>query len=107
MADQHEESPESPVHTEDPPVRDNTTQSSLTTALVAFVAVAACVLVGAFRDAQTGTLMLAGVAYGGAAVRMMLPVGRAFSVRRRAIDVMLMVGFGVALTVLGLAVPLD
>ncbi|MFV0286924.1 MAG: hypothetical protein ACK5IM_11165 [Demequina sp.] len=107
MADPHEDTVEPSAPAEELPARDNTTQSSLVTALVALGAVAVCVLVGSLVDAQTGTLMLAGVAYGGAAVRMALPAGRSFSVRRRAIDATLMVGFGVALTVLGLAVPLD
>ncbi|WP_084077198.1 DUF3017 domain-containing protein [Demequina sp. NBRC 110057] len=104
MADEHEDTEPG---VEEIRAQDNTTQASLATAAIALGVVAVCVLVGALVDAQAGTLMLAGSAFGGAAVRTALPAGVSFSVRRRAIDVTLMIGFGIALAVLGLTVPLD
>ncbi|WP_084127808.1 DUF3017 domain-containing protein [Demequina sp. NBRC 110055] len=87
-------------------VRDNTTQTRRRTAALALVIVAACVAVGALVNAEAGTLLLGGVAFGGAAARMAWPAGTAFSVRRRAIDVTLMIAFGVALAYFGLTTPL-
>ncbi len=103
-----DESAEAPAATDEHPVvRDNTPQSGRRTAIIAVVLVAACVAVGALVDARAGTLLLAGASFGAAAVRMSLPPGTAFSVRRRAIDVALMIAFGVALAWLGLTTPLD
>lgn len=90
-----------------PIARDNTRQSRLRTAGIALLLVAVCVGVGAWADAKAGTLMLAGVAFGGAAARMLWPAGTSFSVRRRFFDVGLMIAFAVALTYLGLSTPLD
>ena len=103
-----DEGAETPAVTGEQPVaRDNTPQTGRRTAIIAVVLVAACVTFGALVDAQAGTLLLAGASCGAAAVRMSLPPGTAFSVRRRAIDVALMIAFGVALAYLGLTTPLD
>ncbi|WP_062076850.1 DUF3017 domain-containing protein [Demequina globuliformis] len=85
---------------------DNTTQTRALTAVVVLVVIALCVAVGALVNAQAGTLLLAGAAFAGVALRMWLPAGRAFSVRRRAVDISLMLAFGVALAFLGLTTPL-
>lgn len=87
-------------------VTDNTPQTRATTAAIVLAVVLACVAVGAIVNAETGTLLLAGCAFAGAALRMVLPAGVAFSVRRRAVDVSLMVAFGLALGFLGLTTPL-
>ncbi|WP_160297444.1 DUF3017 domain-containing protein [Demequina flava] len=88
-------------------VTDNTPQTRALTAGIVLAVVAVCVAVGAMVNAQAGTLLLAGAAFAGAALRIVLPAGVAFSVRRRAVDISLMVVFGLALAFLGLTTPLS
>ncbi|WP_062131776.1 DUF3017 domain-containing protein [Demequina aestuarii] len=80
--------------------------TSSRTALVALGAVTAAVAVGALVDVQAGALALAALALVGAVTRLTLPAGRAFSVRRRYIDVVLLVAFTLVLTFLALSTPL-
>ncbi|WP_084124333.1 DUF3017 domain-containing protein [Demequina sp. NBRC 110054] len=56
--------------------------------------------------AQVAVLVMAGACFLGAAARIALPVGRSFAVRRRAIDVGILLVFGAALAFLGLTAPL-
>ncbi|MDE0572521.1 DUF3017 domain-containing protein [Demequina sp. B12] len=81
-------------------------QTRRATALIVVAVIAACVAVGALWNAQAGTFLLAGAAFLGAALRMTLPAGVAFSVRRRAVDVAIMLGFAATLAFLGLTTSL-
>ena len=76
--------------------------ATATMALVALIVVGAIVVFGAFIDVKVAVLVLAGIALAGAIARMVAPATRVFSVRRRAVDVAMMLGFAVALAVLGL-----
>ncbi|WP_062069813.1 DUF3017 domain-containing protein [Demequina sediminicola] len=87
-------------------MESNTPQTKLLAAVSALLAVSVCVAVGVLASAQVATLLLAAVAFCGAALRLVLPAGVAFTVRRRAVDVTIMVTFGVALAFLGLTTPL-
>lgn len=81
----------------------------LTTAVVAvgvIVLVAGIVAVGALVDVQVAVLALAAVALLGAVARLALPATRVFTVRRRAVDVAIMLAFALALAVLGLTTTL-
>lgn len=84
-------------------------QTPLTTAAVAVAvlsAVAGAVTLGAVVSVQAGVLVLAGIAFLGAAARLALPATRVFTVRRRAVDVAIMLSFAAALAFLGLTTPL-
>ncbi|MDN4480935.1 DUF3017 domain-containing protein [Demequina muriae] len=81
--------------------------TSSRTALVALGAVTAAVAVGALVDVQAGVLALAAIAVVGAVTRLTLPAGKAFSVRRRYVDVSVLSAFAVALTFLALSTPLS
>jgi NAD/NADP transhydrogenase beta subunit len=77
----------------------------LTTAAVAvgaLVLVGGIVAFGALVDVQAAVLMLAGVALLAAVARLALPATRVFTVRRRAVDVSIMLAFALVLAVLGL-----
>jgi hypothetical protein len=81
----------------------------LTTAAVAvgvIVLVAGIVAFGALVDVQVAVLALAAVALLGAVARLALPATRVFTVRRRAVDVSIMLAFALALAVLGLTTTL-
>jgi len=80
-----------------------TTVAAATTSLVV---VCAIVLYGTFVDVQVAVLALAGVALVAAVLRMVVKTGRTFTVRRRAIDVPILLGFAAVLTFLGLTTPL-
>ncbi|MFW7413738.1 hypothetical protein [Demequina sp. SO4-18] len=80
--------------------------ASSRTALIALAAAVAVVTVGALIDVRAGVLMLAGLALVGAVTRLTLRAGRSFSVRRRYVDVVVLVAFAVALGFLGLTTPL-
>ncbi|MFW2513052.1 hypothetical protein ACNI3K_04680 [Demequina sp. SO4-13] len=80
--------------------------ASSRTARVALVAAVVVVGVGALIDVQAGVLMLAVLALVGAVTRLTLRAGRSFSVRRRYVDVMVLVAFAMALVFLGLTTPL-
>lgn len=80
--------------------------TSVAAASTALVVVCALVLVGAFVDVRVAVFALAGLAVVGAVLRMVVKTGRTFTVRRRAIDVPILLGFAVVLTFLGLTTPL-
>ncbi|GIG54729.1 hypothetical protein [Demequina activiva] len=84
-------------------------ETPLTTAAVAAGALAVVggiVAFGVLVDVQAAVLTLAGVALLAAAARLALPATRVFSVRRRAVDVAIMLAFAVALAGLGLTTAL-
>jgi len=80
-----------------------TTVAAATTALLAATAL---VLFGAFVDVQVAVFLLAGLAVAGAVLRLVVKTGKTFTVRRRATDVPILLGFAVVLTFLGLTTPL-
>lgn len=80
-----------------------TTVAAATTALVV---VCGIVVYGALVDVQVAVFALAGVALIGAVLRMVVKTGRTFTVRRRAIDVPILVGFAAVLTFLASTTPL-
>lgn len=80
-----------------------TTVAAATSALVVVCAIVAYGAVGSVRIA---VFMLAGLAVIAAVLRMVVKTGQTFTVRRRAIDVPILVGFAVVLTFLGLTTPL-
>ncbi|MFN3867113.1 MAG: DUF3017 domain-containing protein [Demequina sp.] len=77
------------------------------TAVIALSAVVAVVAIGAFVDVPAVVLVLALLALAGAVTRLVLPAGRSFSVRRRYVDVALLLAFAIALGFLALTTPLD
>ena len=80
-------------------------ETPLTTAAVAVGAIAlvgGVVAFGVLVDVQVAVLMLAGVALLAATARLALRATRVFTVRRRAVDVSIMLAFALALGVLGL-----
>ncbi|MFV0634365.1 hypothetical protein [Demequina sp.] len=83
-----------------------TPQTTLAVAVGSLAAVAAAVALGALVSVKAAVLVLAGMAFAGAAARLWLPATRVFSVRRRAVDVIIMVAFGLALAYLGLTAAL-
>lgn len=80
-----------------------TTVAAATSALLV---VSAIVAYGALMDVQIAVLMLAGLAVIAAVLRMVVKTGQTFTVRRRAIDVPILLGFAAMLTFLGLTTPL-
>ncbi|WP_062384101.1 hypothetical protein [Demequina iriomotensis] len=84
-------------------------ESSLTPrplAVVVTVAVVAIALSGLVIGVDIAVLLLAAFAAAGAVARIVTPVERAFAVRRRAIDVGVLVVLAVSLAFLGLTTPL-
>ncbi len=84
-------------------------ESSLTPRRLAYVlvvAVVAIALSGLLIGVGRAVLALAVFAAAGAVARIVTPVDRAFSVRRRAIDVSVLVVLAAALGFLGLTTPL-
>lgn len=85
---------------------DNTPQTVVRSALIALVIVAVLITVGAMVSVPVATVTLAVVAVVGAVLRIVLPAGVAFSVRRRSIDVVMMLVLAAVLLYLGLTTPL-
>jgi hypothetical protein len=75
-------------------------------AIAVLVAVWALVLLAIFTSPAVAVLSLAVFAFAGAAARVGTPLRRAFVVRRRAIDVIVLTAFGIALAYLGLTANL-
>jgi hypothetical protein len=75
-------------------------------AVAALVAVWVLVLMSLFISPAAAVLALGAFALAGAAARIASPLRRAFVVRRRAIDVIVLSVFGVALVYLGLTAAL-
>ena len=80
--------------------------TTVAAASTALLVVCALVALGALVDVRLAVFALAGVAVVGAVLRMVVKTGRTFTVRRRAIDVPILLGFAAALTFLGLTTPL-
>lgn len=80
-----------------------TTVAAATSALLVVTAI---VVYGALVDVQIAVLMLAGLAAIAGVLRMVVKTGQTFTVRRRAIDVPILLGFAAVLTFLGLTTPL-
>ncbi|MCB2412280.1 hypothetical protein LGT39_05385 [Demequina sp. TTPB684] len=75
-------------------------------ALGALVAVWVLVALAFFASPGVAVLALAAFAFAGAVARVRTPLRRSFMVRRRAIDVIVLAAFGVALAYLGLTANL-
>lgn len=76
---------------------------------VAVAAAVACVLIalsGLVIGVDVAVLALAAFAAAGAVARVVTPMGRAFAVRRRAIDVAVLAVLAIGLAFLGLTTPL-
>lgn len=74
--------------------------------LVLVIAVVAISLSGLIIGVDAAVLALAVFALAGAVARVFSPVGRSFAVRRRAIDVTVLLIFAGSLGFLGLSTPL-
>ena len=75
-------------------------------AVAALVAVWVLVLLSLVVSPRVAVLALAAFALAGAAARIASPLRRAFVVRRRAVDVIMLCVFGLALGYLGLTAAL-
>ncbi|MDN4478197.1 DUF3017 domain-containing protein [Demequina sp. SYSU T00039] len=76
---------------------------------VAVTAAVACVLIalsGLVIGVDLAVLALAAFAAAGAVARVVTPMGRAFAVRRRAIDVAVLAFLAIGLAFLGFTTPL-
>lgn len=76
---------------------------------VAVTAAVACVLIalsGLVIGVDLAVLALAAFAAAGAVARVVTPMGRAFAVRRRAIDVAVLATLAIGLAFLGFTTPL-
>ncbi|WP_062518670.1 hypothetical protein [Demequina silvatica] len=82
------------------------TRTPLGLAVLVTVAVVAISLSGLIFGVDVAVLALAAFAAAGAVARIVMPVERAFQVRRRAIDVGVLVVLAAALLFLGLTTPL-
>ena len=78
----------------------------VTVAVAALVGVLGIIAIGLATDVRVAVLLLAGFALAGAAARIVMPVSRAFAVRRRAVDTVVLVVLGLVLLFLGLTTPL-
>lgn len=83
-----------------------TPQTSVQVALLTVLAAVGAVLLSLVLGARVGVLVMAAACAAGAVARLALPAERAFAVRRRAVDVAMMIAFATALTFLGLTTPL-
>ncbi|WP_062311975.1 hypothetical protein [Demequina rhizosphaerae] len=82
------------------------TRTPLGLAVGVTVAVVAIALSGLIVGVDIAVLALAAFAAAGAVARIVTPVGRAFEVRRRAIDVGVLAFLAAVLAFLGLTTPL-
>ncbi len=81
-------------------------ETSEPVAVLTIVGMAVAIGLSLLLGAQLAVLLMASACYLGAAARIALPVKRAFAVRRRAIDVAILLVFGGGLTFLGFTAPL-
>lgn len=84
-----------------------TQRVSVTVTVAAAAGILGLVAVGLFSTMRVAVLAMAVYVMAGAVARVILPRYRTLAVRRRAVDVGLLVAFAVALTYLGLTTPLD
>ena len=82
------------------------TLAPATVATAALVALVAIIGVGLLTTMQVGVLLMAVFAFAGAVARVVTPAARAFAVRRRAVDVTVLVALAIALGFLGLTTSL-
>jgi hypothetical protein len=80
--------------------------TSVAISVVALVAACGLVAFGALVSVQAAVFGLAGLAFVAAVARLALPATKVFTVRRRAVDVSIMVAFALALAYLGATTPL-
>ena len=85
---------------------NNSELTSWRVAVGALAAAAVLVSLAEFVSARIAILALAGFALAGAVARVIAPLRKAFIVRRRLVDVSVLLIFGVALAYLGLTTPL-
>lgn len=86
------------------------TEPSITSGRVAATALGGAVLlvlVAVVFSAQAAIIGMAIFALAGAAARVFTPLRRAFVVRRRLVDVAVLLVFGLVLLYLGVTTPLD
>ena len=83
------------------------TLTPATVAIAALLGVVGIVALGVATDnMRAAVVLMALFAAGGAVARVVLPVTRAFAVRRRAVDVSVLLVLAAALAFLGLTTPL-
>ncbi len=81
-------------------------ETSERVAFLTLLGMAAAVIASLAVGALFAVVLMGAACLAGAVARIALPVGRSFAVRRRAIDVGLLVVFGGGLLFLGLTSPL-
>ncbi|MEX0913738.1 MAG: DUF3017 domain-containing protein [Demequina sp.] len=79
----------------------------VTVALAALGGAVGIVALGLMTDMRWAVLVLAVYALAGAVARIVVPATAAFAVRRRAVDVSVLLVLGLALGYLGLTTPLN
>lgn len=82
------------------------TLTPLTVAIAALGGVCGIVVIAISTTVQVGVLVLAVFSFAGAIARIVMPASAAFRVRRRAVDVTVLLVFAAALGYLGLTTPL-
>ncbi|MDN4471603.1 hypothetical protein [Demequina zhanjiangensis] len=85
----------------------DTPQTSERIAVLTLIGMAIVVASSLLVGSMVAVLLMAAACAGGAIARIVLPVESAFAVRRRAVDVAVMVTFAAALGFLGLTAPLS
>ncbi len=85
----------------------DTPQTSERVAVLTLIGMAAAVGSSLVVGSRIAVLIMAAACAGGALARILLPVESSFAVRRRAVDVTIMVSFAVGLGFLGLTAPLS
>jgi hypothetical protein len=81
-------------------------RTSATVAIAVLVGVFAILLVALVTNIRAGVILLALFALAGAVARVVSPASAAFAVRRRAVDVAVLLVLGLALGYLGLTASL-
>lgn len=82
-------------------------RTSATVAIAVLVGASAILLLALTTSMRAGVIGLAVFALAGAVARVVMPASAAFAVRRRAVDVSVLLVFGIALAYLGLTTALD
>lgn len=85
----------------------DTPRISVTVAVAALAGVLGLVLLGMGTTMRLAVLALALYLCAGAVARVLLPASRTLAVRRRAVDVAVLLTLAAALVFLGLTTPLD
>ncbi|PKQ25604.1 MAG: hypothetical protein CVT64_09295 [Actinobacteria bacterium HGW-Actinobacteria-4] len=82
-------------------------RTSATVAIAVLVGVIIILVIALTTSMRAGVVGLAVFALAGAAARVVVPASAAFAVRRRTVDVSVLLVFGLALAYLGLTTALD